>query len=136
MARISNNLCTDYFHHQKVKNKSQQNIIEYGKSHFYDPETKADFEMLRSRIREVANQELPEKWRKIFFLSRIENKRNSELVTHYLPYSTQIIRLIDHSIITYQIIWKTLSPLFIFKICLHSKICLLCNQVFELQSLI
>ena len=34
IVRVSNNLCIDYFRHQRVKNKSQQNIIEYGKSHF------------------------------------------------------------------------------------------------------
>ena len=79
IARISNNLCIDYFRHQKVKNKNQQNIIEYGKSHFYNPETKTDFDMLRSRIRKIANRKLPEKCREIFFLSRIENKKNSEI---------------------------------------------------------
>ena len=79
IARISNNLCIDYFRHQKVKNKNQRDIIEYGKSHFYNPETKTDFEMLRSRIKEIANQELPEKCQEIFFLSRIENKKNSEI---------------------------------------------------------
>ena len=79
IARISNNLCIDYFRHQKVKSKNQQNIIDYGNSHFYNPETKTDFEILRSRIREIANRELPEKCREIFFLSRIENKKNSEI---------------------------------------------------------
>ena len=80
IARISNNLCIDYFRHQKVISKNQQNIIEYGKSHFYNPETKTDFEILRSRIRKIANRELPEKCSEIFFHSRIENKKNSELL--------------------------------------------------------
>ena len=52
--------------------------VENGNDH-YNPETKTDFEMLRSRIKEIANQELPEKCQEIFFLSRIENKKNSEI---------------------------------------------------------
>jgi len=79
IARISTNLCLDHFRHMKVRIKHKDSIPKFAESHFYNPETKTDFEILRSRIREIANQELPEKCREIFFLGRIENKKNSEI---------------------------------------------------------
>ena len=79
IARISTNLCLDYFRHLKVRKKHQDLIPKYGESHYDNPETDTNLKILKQKIQKIANEKLPEKCRLIFILSRIENKTNTEI---------------------------------------------------------
>ncbi|MAQ87608.1 MAG: RNA polymerase sigma-70 factor [Candidatus Marinimicrobia bacterium] len=79
IARISTNLCYDHFRHLEVRNRHKDQLPDYGKSHFDDPEKINQAEMLEEEIQRVVNEKLPDKCRYIFILSRIEGKTNPEI---------------------------------------------------------
>ena len=79
IARISTNLCYDYFRHMEVRNRHEDQLPEFGKSHFDDPESVNQAAMLQEQIQEIVNDKLPDKCRTIFILSRIEGKSNPEI---------------------------------------------------------
>ena len=79
IARISTNLCYDYFRHMEVRNRHEDQLPEFGKSHFDDPESVNQTAILKEKIQEIVNDKLPDKCRTIFILSRIEGKSNPEI---------------------------------------------------------
>ena len=79
IARISTNLCLDHFRHMKVRKKHKDSIPKFSESHFYNPETETNLDVLKEKIQKIVNEKLPEKCREIFILSRIENKTNTEI---------------------------------------------------------
>jgi RNA polymerase sigma-70 factor (ECF subfamily) len=79
IARISTNLCYDYFRHMEVRHRHEDSIPEFGKSHFDDPEAVNLATILQEEIQRVVNEKLPDKCRNIFILSRIEGKSNPEI---------------------------------------------------------
>ena len=90
IARISTNLCYDYFRHIEVRNRHEDQIPQFGKSHFDDPEAVNQAEMLQEEIQRVVNEKLPDKCRAIFILSRIENRSNPE-IAEILDLSTRTV---------------------------------------------
>ena len=79
IARISTNLCYDHFRHMEVRNRHEDKIPEFGKSHFDDPEAVNDAKILQDKIQNIVNEKLPDKCRAIFILSRIEGHSNPEI---------------------------------------------------------
>ena len=79
IARISTNLCYDHFRHSAVRKRHQDQIPEYGKSHFDDPEKMNQAKMLEEEIQRIVNEKLPDKCKSIFILSRIESRTNGEI---------------------------------------------------------
>ena len=90
IAKISTNLCLDHFRHLQVRKKHQKTIPKFGESHFYNPETETNLKDLKSKIKKITNEKLPEKCRQIFILSRIEKKSNSE-IAHFLNISKRTV---------------------------------------------
>ncbi len=90
IARISTNLCYDHFRHIEVRNRHEDQIPQFGKSHFDDPEAVNQAEMLQEEIHRVVNENLPDKCRAIFILSRIENRSNPE-IAEILDLSTRTV---------------------------------------------
>ena len=78
-ARISSNLCYNQFRHSPVHKSHEDQIPEYGKSHFDDPEKMNQAKMLEEEIQRIVNEKLPDKCKSIFILSRIESRTNQEI---------------------------------------------------------
>ena len=53
IARISTNLCYDHFRHFAVRKRHEDQIPEYGKSHFDDPERMNQAKMLEEEIQRI-----------------------------------------------------------------------------------
>ena len=81
IARIATNLCYDHFRHVEVRNRHEDQIPQYGKSHYDDPESVNQADMLQEKINRIVNHDLPEKCRAIFILSRMEGYTNPEIAT-------------------------------------------------------
>ena len=79
IARISSNLCYDYFRHENVKHRHEDFIPIHGHSELDNPEVNTHASALEEEIQEVINNYLPNKCRNIFILSRIEGKSNPEI---------------------------------------------------------
>ena len=79
IARISTNLCYDHFRHSAVRKRHEDQIPEYGKSHFDDPEKMNQAKMLEEEIQRIVNEKLPYKCKTIFILSRMESRTNPEI---------------------------------------------------------
>ena len=79
IARISTNLCYDHFRHSAVRKRHEDQIPNYGKSHFDDPEKMNQAKMIEEEIQKIVNEKLPDKCKSIFILSRIENRTNREI---------------------------------------------------------
>ena len=79
IARIATNLCYDHFRHVEVRNRHEDRIPQYGKSHYDDPESVNQANMLQEKINDIVNQDLPDKCRTIFVLSRMEGYSNPEI---------------------------------------------------------
>ena len=79
IARISTHLCYDHFRHSAVRKRHENQIPEYGKSHFDDPEKMNQAKMLEEEIQRIVNEKLPDKCKSIFILSRIESRTNQEI---------------------------------------------------------
>jgi RNA polymerase sigma-70 factor (ECF subfamily) len=63
----------------EVRYRHEELIPEYGKSHFDDPELINQANILQEEIQSIVNDQLPDKCRSIFILSRIEGKTNPEI---------------------------------------------------------
>ena len=81
IARISSNLCYDHFRHMKVRQRHKDFVPQHGDSHFDNPETGIQADVLQSEIQRIVNAKLPEKCRIIFILSRINGMANPEIAT-------------------------------------------------------
>ena len=79
IARISTNLCYDHFRHLEVRNRHRDQIPDFSKSHYDNPQSVTNVERLQEKIQDLVNKELPDKCKNIFILSRIEGKKNSEI---------------------------------------------------------
>ncbi len=79
IARIATNLCYDHFRHMDVRKRNEKNIPNFGKSHFDNPTTLNQANMLEEKIRQLVNEKLPDRCKYIFILSRIEGLSNSEI---------------------------------------------------------
>jgi len=79
IARISTNLCYDYFRHMEVRRRNENQIPEFSQSHFDDPEKVNHVDFLEKKIRKLVNNKLPNKCRAIFLLSRFEGLSNPEI---------------------------------------------------------
>ncbi|MBI66025.1 MAG: hypothetical protein CMG64_07010 [Candidatus Marinimicrobia bacterium] len=79
IARISTNLCYDYFRHMEVRNRHKEQIPQFGKSHFDDPEAVNQANILQDEIQKIVNTKLPDKCKSIFILSRVEGQSNPEI---------------------------------------------------------
>ena len=79
IARISTNLCYDHFRHASVRRRHEDQIPEYGKSYFDDPEKMNQAKMLEEEIQRIVNEKLPDKCKNIFILSRMESRTNTEI---------------------------------------------------------
>ena len=53
IARISTNLCYDHFRHSAVRKRHEDQIPEYGKSHFDDPEKMNQAKILEEEIQRI-----------------------------------------------------------------------------------
>ena len=81
IARISSNLCYDHFRHMKVRQRYKDSVPQHGNSHFDNPETGIQTDVLQAEIQRIVNAKLPEKCRIIFILSRINGMANPEIAT-------------------------------------------------------
>ena len=76
IARISTNLCYDHFRHTEVRNRHKEQIPDFNKSHYDNPEELAQANILEEIIHNIVHEKLPQKCRTIFILSRIEGLSN------------------------------------------------------------
>jgi len=79
IAKISSNLCYDYFRHQEVRNRHKNSVSDFLKHENQDPESINQGETLQTEIFRLINEKLPDKCRNIILLSRIEGKSNQEI---------------------------------------------------------
>ena len=90
IARISTNLCYDHFRHTEVRNRHKNQIPDFAKSHYDNPQAMTDLEILQEKIQELVNKELPEKCRKVFILSKKDGLTNIE-ISEYLNISIKTV---------------------------------------------
>ncbi|MFL3044209.1 MAG: RNA polymerase sigma factor [Candidatus Neomarinimicrobiota bacterium] len=79
IAKISNNLCLDFFRHENVKIRHKDTIPEPTPSQLDNPAVRHDKESLESEIQNVVNEHLPDKCREIFILSRVNGLVNQDI---------------------------------------------------------
>ena len=79
IAKISNNLCLDFFRHENVKIRHKDTIPEPTPSQLDNPAVRHDKESLESEIQNVVNEHLPDKCREIFILSRVNGLANQDI---------------------------------------------------------
>ena len=79
IARISTNLCYDYFRHAEVRQRHETLIPKNHDKRMNQPEEDVLGEALENEIQKIVDTELPEKCRQIFILSRIEKLSNNEI---------------------------------------------------------
>ena len=79
IARISTNLCYDHFRHIEVRQRHEFTIPINSESHYDNPEANTLAESLEKQIQQIVNNELPEKCRHVFILSRIEGLSNTDI---------------------------------------------------------
>ena len=79
LARISTNLCYDHFRYAEVRIRNKDQIPEFGKSHYDNPEELAQAEAIEEIIRKLVHKNLPHKCRMIFIMSRIDGLSNQEI---------------------------------------------------------
>ena len=79
IARISTNLCYDHFRHIEVRQRHESTIPINSESHYDNPESNTLADSLEEQIQKVVNNELPEKCRHVFILSRIEGLSNTDI---------------------------------------------------------
>ena len=79
IARISTNLCYDYFRHAEVRQRHETLIPANHDKRLNQPEEDVLGEALENEIQKIVDTELPEKCRQIFILSRIEKLSNNEI---------------------------------------------------------
>ena len=79
IAKISNNLCMDYFRHEKVKLRHQEHIPQLTQSGVDNPAIQYESKILEDKIHSIVNNSLPEKCREIFILSRVNGLANQDI---------------------------------------------------------
>jgi RNA polymerase sigma-70 factor (family 1) len=79
IVKISSNLAKDHYKHEQVINKYKNSIPIIENSMNDDPDAALDFNLLEQKINITVNNNLPEKCRTIFLLSRVEGKSNQEI---------------------------------------------------------
>ena len=79
IAKISNNLCMDYFRHENVKIRHQDFIPEPTQSDMDNPADQYESKILEEKIQRIVNYNLPEKCREIFILSRVNGLPNQDI---------------------------------------------------------
>ena len=79
IAKISNNLCMDYFRHENVKIRHQDFIPEPTQSDMDNPADQYESKTLEEKIQRIVNYNLPEKCREIFILSRVNGLPNQDI---------------------------------------------------------
>ena len=79
IAKISNNLCMDYFRHENVKLRHQEHIPQLTQSGADNPAIQYESKILEDKIHSIVNNSLPEKCREIFILSRVNGLPNQDI---------------------------------------------------------
>ena len=79
IAKISNNLCMDYFRHENVKLRHQEHIPQLTQSGADNPAIQYESKILEDKIHNIVNNSLPEKCREIFILSRVNGLPNQDI---------------------------------------------------------
>jgi len=79
IAKISNNLCMDYFRHENVKLRHQEHIPQLTQSGADNPAIQYESKILEDKIQSIVNNSLPEKCREIFILSRVNGLANQDI---------------------------------------------------------
>jgi len=79
IAKISNNLCMDYFRHENVKLRHQKHIPQLSQSGADNPAIQYESKILEDKIHSIVNNSLPEKCREIFILSRVNGLANQDI---------------------------------------------------------
>ena len=79
IAKISNNLCMDYFRHENVKLRHQEHIPQLTQSGADNPAIQYESKILEDKIHSIVNNSLPKKCREIFILSRVNGLANKEI---------------------------------------------------------
>lgn len=93
ILRVSRNLLYDAVKHQKIRDRIDVTLPPPAKSELDDPAEALHLTMLQERITTIIN-DLPQKCREIFLLSRFEGKTNQEIAD-----SLQLsVRTVEHQI--------------------------------------
>jgi RNA polymerase sigma-70 factor (ECF subfamily) len=93
ILRISRNLIYDAVKHQKIRDRIDVTLPPPAQSELDDPAEALHLAMLQERITAIIN-DLPQKCREIFLLSRFEGKSNQEIAD-----SLQLsVRTVEHQI--------------------------------------
>ena len=79
IAKISNNLCMDYFRHENVKLRHQEHIPQLTQSGADNPAIQYESKILEDKIQSIVNNSLPKKCREIFILSRVNGLANQDI---------------------------------------------------------
>ena len=79
IAKISNNLCMDYFRHENVKLRHQEHIPQLTQSGADNPAIQYESKIIEDKIHSIVNNSLPEKCREIFILSRVNGLANQDI---------------------------------------------------------
>ena len=78
-AKISSNICYDYFRHNEVRNRHEGEIIKIVEPDNNNPEKEFLAASLENQINQIVNKYLPDKCKEIFILSRIEKLSNPDI---------------------------------------------------------
>jgi RNA polymerase sigma-70 factor (ECF subfamily) len=93
ILRISRNLIYDAVKHQKIRDRIDVTLPPPAKSELDDPAEALHLAVLQEKITSIIN-DLPQKCREIFLLSRFEGKTNQEIAD-----SLQLsVRTVEHQI--------------------------------------
>lgn len=79
IAKISSNICYDYFRHNEVRNRHEGEIIKIIEPNNNNPEKEFLAISLENQINQIVNKYLPDKCKEIFILSRIEKLSNPDI---------------------------------------------------------
>jgi len=102
LLRISRNLISDHVKHEKVRTRYQQEASVIAASEGDDPEQAFHLGKLKEEIMRVVNNNLGDRCRTVFLLSRIEGKSNTEIasllgvslktVTNQITHALKVLR--------------------------------------------
>jgi RNA polymerase sigma-70 factor (ECF subfamily) len=102
LLRISRNLVRDSVKHRKIREKLESALPPPALSEGDDPGEAFQLNALRERISVIANRDLTERCREVFFLSRLEGKTHQEIaelldlsvrtVEHHIGHAMKVLR--------------------------------------------
>ena len=98
LIKISRNLIKDHFKREKVREKHKDSVPEMVKSIKDDPEQAFEISFLQEKIYQIVHNNLPEKCRLIFLLSRIEGKSNQAIADLYKISKKTVENQINHAL--------------------------------------